>query len=377
MRETSEQAPNLEESYLPYRRPGRADPCPVIRPFYKRIIVGSSVAVVILIVVVAIVVAVTLAKTTTSTISNLYSGNIVVRALYNPELAISSSSLYRNYQRQLCELTFSNIDECLNCVKENEKKLIYFIVSGRLGEKIISYIHPMVQTQSVYVFCSNILRHTQWATQHSKIRGVFNDIKPLCEQLKRELLWFIPLEQNLYSITTTVQYPENSFTPDENDDPAEFFKHYCIDIPFSRRQSFSIQDQNNNQEFCKQSNSHDEESNDPSKFDEGILRKCDEFDCCQKQIDDLPSSSIPTSLIITDDVNCQTHEESSIIVDHKESNLVTASTLISSAHSNNLSKIVDKSLECIKEKGHMITRNDFRILPSEQHRYRLLVKESY
>ncbi|CAF1177196.1 unnamed protein product [Didymodactylos carnosus] len=250
-----------------------------------------------------------------------------------------------------CIQTFSNIDECLNCVKENEKKLIYFIVSGRLGEKIISYIHPMVQTQSVYVFCSNILRHTQWATQHSKIRGVFNDIKPLCEQLKRELLWFIPLEQNLYSITTTVQYPENSFTPDENDDPAEFFKHYCIDIPFSRRQSFSIQDQNNNQEFCKQSNSHDEESNDPSKFDEGILRKCDEFDCCQKQIDDLPSSSIPTSLIITDDVNCQTHEESSIIVDHKESNLVTASTLISSAHSNNLSKIVDKSLECIKEKG--------------------------
>jgi hypothetical protein len=38
---------------------------------------------------------------------------------------------------------------------------------------------------SIFIFCGNKKRHEEWAEEWSKTKGVFTEIKPICETLKQ------------------------------------------------------------------------------------------------------------------------------------------------------------------------------------------------
>ncbi|CAF4185219.1 unnamed protein product, partial [Adineta steineri] len=78
--------------------------------------------------------------------------------------------------------TFTDVNKCLNSI--NDEK-IFMILSGRLGQTIISHIHNIFSLHSIYIFCSNKTQHEQWTQQWYKIKGVFTDITPICEVLKQ------------------------------------------------------------------------------------------------------------------------------------------------------------------------------------------------
>jgi hypothetical protein len=43
----------------------------------------------------------------------------------------------------------------------------------------------MSQVDSIFIFCGNKKRHEQWAKDWSKIKRVFTEISPICEDLKQ------------------------------------------------------------------------------------------------------------------------------------------------------------------------------------------------
>ncbi|CAF4846869.1 unnamed protein product, partial [Rotaria sp. Silwood2] len=55
--------------------------------------------------------------------------------------------------------TFTDVDECIDFLSDIEDEKAFLIVSGALGQHIVSEIHAWQQLQSIYVFCNNQSAH--------------------------------------------------------------------------------------------------------------------------------------------------------------------------------------------------------------------------
>ncbi|CAF1275646.1 unnamed protein product [Adineta steineri] len=79
---------------------------------------------------------------------------------------------------------FTDGDQCLEFVQTVDDNKVCMIISGLLGQHIVPRVHNMSQVDSIFIFCGNIKHHEQWAKDWPKIKGVFTDIKSICEALK-------------------------------------------------------------------------------------------------------------------------------------------------------------------------------------------------
>ncbi|CAF1068390.1 unnamed protein product [Rotaria sordida] len=80
--------------------------------------------------------------------------------------------------------TFTDAQQCFDFLSGITKEKAFMIVSGSLGQKIVSEMEAMSQLESVYVFCGNQSYHEQWANKVSKIKGVYTKIEPICKALE-------------------------------------------------------------------------------------------------------------------------------------------------------------------------------------------------
>ena len=81
--------------------------------------------------------------------------------------------------------TFNDIDRCVDFLSDIKDEKAFMIISGSLGQQIISYIHDIAQLHSIYIFCGSKIKHEQWAQDWPKIKGVFTQIGPICNLLKQ------------------------------------------------------------------------------------------------------------------------------------------------------------------------------------------------
>jgi hypothetical protein len=81
--------------------------------------------------------------------------------------------------------TFTDVDNCINFITAMKGQKVFMISSGALGQTTLPLVRDMDQVSAVYIFCSDKARHDQWAQKYSKIKGVFTDMIPLCEALKK------------------------------------------------------------------------------------------------------------------------------------------------------------------------------------------------
>jgi hypothetical protein len=56
---------------------------------------------------------------------------------------------------------------------------IIFIVSGRLGQKIVPRTHQLQQVFSIYVYCSDKKRHSQWTQEFPKVISEYHLLNQL------------------------------------------------------------------------------------------------------------------------------------------------------------------------------------------------------
>ncbi|CAF1430855.1 unnamed protein product [Adineta steineri] len=81
--------------------------------------------------------------------------------------------------------TYTNGDQCHEFIQTIVDKRICMIVSGSLEQHIVPRVHNMSQIDSIFIFCNNRKHHEQWTKDWPKIKGVFTDITPICEALKK------------------------------------------------------------------------------------------------------------------------------------------------------------------------------------------------
>jgi tetratricopeptide (TPR) repeat protein len=83
--------------------------------------------------------------------------------------------------------TFTDSDQCIEFINtiDNNNSTACMIISGSLGQQIMSRVHNMSQVDSIFIFCSNKQYHEQWTKDWFKIKGVFTEVTPICEAVKK------------------------------------------------------------------------------------------------------------------------------------------------------------------------------------------------
>ena len=81
--------------------------------------------------------------------------------------------------------TFTDGEECIQFIETITDNRACMIVYDALVEHIIPRVHSMSQVDSIFILCRNKKYHEQWAKEWSKIKGVFTEISPICEALKK------------------------------------------------------------------------------------------------------------------------------------------------------------------------------------------------
>ena len=94
--------------------------------------------------------------------------------------------------------TYTNPDQCIAFLSSVRDKKVLMIISGVLGQSIVPTINDMSHIDSIYVFCRNQALHQQWAQSWSIVKGVFTEIIPICDLLKRAVR---QCDQNTISIS--------------------------------------------------------------------------------------------------------------------------------------------------------------------------------
>jgi tetratricopeptide (TPR) repeat protein len=83
--------------------------------------------------------------------------------------------------------TFTDADECRDFLTNIVNEKAFMIISGQLGHQILSLIQDISQLHSIYIFCEHQARHEEWVKEYRKVKGVFNQIKSICDTLKRDV----------------------------------------------------------------------------------------------------------------------------------------------------------------------------------------------
>ncbi|CAF1352040.1 unnamed protein product [Rotaria sordida] len=83
-------------------------------------------------------------------------------------------------------ITFTDADQCVDYLTDIKDEKVFLIVSGSLGQYIISEIQACPQLNSVYVFCDNQSMHEHWAKIIPKIKGIYTQIEPICKVLQSD-----------------------------------------------------------------------------------------------------------------------------------------------------------------------------------------------
>ena len=77
--------------------------------------------------------------------------------------------------------------QCISFLNKLDNEKAFIISSGVLGQEVIPEIHDIPRVDTVYIFCGNKQRHVEWAKDWSKIQGIYTEIKPICELLKKAI----------------------------------------------------------------------------------------------------------------------------------------------------------------------------------------------
>ncbi|UJR34206.1 hypothetical protein I4U23_021612 [Adineta vaga] len=102
-------------------------------------------------------------------------------------------------QRAVNDLnTYIDGDQCIEFIETIKDRKACMIISGSLGQHTVPRVHDLSQVDSIFIFCGNKQRHEGWAKEWPKIKGVFTEIKPICEAIKQAAA---QCEQNAVSIS--------------------------------------------------------------------------------------------------------------------------------------------------------------------------------
>ncbi|CAF0794204.1 unnamed protein product [Adineta steineri] len=83
--------------------------------------------------------------------------------------------------------TFTNIDQCISYIKCHPEQIIFLIVPGTFGAQIVPEIYELSSISMIFVFCSNMKAHIDWAIDFSDKLSMFDHEDDLLQNLWSEI----------------------------------------------------------------------------------------------------------------------------------------------------------------------------------------------
>ena len=130
---------------------------------------------------------------------------------------------YRNNMSHLRNVinvvnTFTDSEECIHFLGDMADEKAGIIISNSLGQQIAPLLYNMPQVDSIFIFCND--KQTcieEWVQNWSKIKGVFTEIRFICEVLEQTVR---QCEQNAIPISTIGSTDDGS--AQKNEDRLDF-----------------------------------------------------------------------------------------------------------------------------------------------------------
>ncbi len=99
----------------------------------------------------------------------------------NQELISQLRSIVNNIK------TLTDIDQCVNFLEQIKNEKVFLIISDCFVKQIASLEEQFTQLNSIYVFCNEKSNYDKIIKTYKKGKGVFTQMKPLCNELKKEV----------------------------------------------------------------------------------------------------------------------------------------------------------------------------------------------
>lgn len=81
---------------------------------------------------------------------------------------------------------FDHFDERIQYLEVVYEEKITIITSGASGQQFVPQIHLLSQVASIYIFCANPSRHTAWTSAWEKVKGLFDCIELVYEDIQKQ-----------------------------------------------------------------------------------------------------------------------------------------------------------------------------------------------
>ena len=131
---------------------------------------------------------------------------------------------------------FTDGEECIQFLNGMATEKACLIISGSLGQEIVPRVHDLLQVDAIFIFCSNKKQHERWTKNWPKIKGVFSEMKLLCEVLKQVAQ---QCDENAISITIMGSADSPAKNPVNRLDPSfmytQIIKEIFLTIEFEQQ----------------------------------------------------------------------------------------------------------------------------------------------
>lgn len=132
----------------------------------------------------------------------------------------------------LVSLIFDD-DHCLDYISGIEHEKIFLIISEHYARQFIPILTDCPQIDSIYVHCKDRDQYERWALEQKKIKGVFNQLEPIYDALRRDIR---KCEDDLIPFTVTACNSQwnPSFIR------SQLIKEILLDLPYSPNAKFDF-----------------------------------------------------------------------------------------------------------------------------------------
>jgi tetratricopeptide (TPR) repeat protein len=149
-----------------------------------------------------------------------------------------------DYQKNITQLRcvvntiniFTDADECVDFLTDIFPESVCMIISGALCQNVVRLIHDVAQLHTIFILCKNTTEHEQWAKDWPKVKKVFTEISPICEDLKQAAQ---ECEQNATSMSFITTSGANSKKNLDQLDPSfmytQIMKEILLTIKFEEK----------------------------------------------------------------------------------------------------------------------------------------------